>query len=275
MSFFSKSLRENIDFSISPEDWQQEGDSTEARLSIVRMKSKEREIREKCWYIDLNYMVKQVVNEDNKWIIKDKELRKMRFFGKDPAAAKITFESYITEKKRELNNELIKQQKTQQAQVAVQKVEAAQKVNASVQPPAQTNATEALQGGAREGDDFTLALLHPIETKKISLKKSLQTRKVKNRPKPLNWNQSYQNMFEKAETRLSSALYSSNPLLLRKKEGETLKAVPKVVRSSNNITKRVSGKSYRASTNPLLQRGKRKEKQNEKLVNDQIRTLFN
>lgn len=272
MSFLTKSLKETTDFTVSPEDWQQEGNSTEARLSIPRMKSKDKEQREKCWYIDLYYMVKEVVKEDTQWKIKDKELRKMRFFGRDPVSAKATFEKYVADKKRDISNELIKQQKTQQAQLAVQKAEAAAKVTAAVQPPTATNMTEALQTTpAQQGGDFTFALLHPAESLKQTVKPPTQTRKVNSKPK--GWTNENQRKYEKAETRLSSALTSANPLLLKKSANKTMKRVPPVSKPSNTL-KRVSGLSYKAvSPNPFKKALQREKEQNAK-INQQIRSLF-
>ncbi len=135
MSLFSKTPIQHIDYDINPSEWEAATGSTSAKLSFERMKykntdkKKEGSIREKPWYVDIPYYLKNVVPDGATFKIVDVEPQiKARFYGKTPEDAKQTFERYHSmikgneEKKLQQKLKEIKASKIVKASVAAQQI---------------------------------------------------------------------------------------------------------------------------------------------------------
>lgn len=152
MSFFSKTPIQQIDYDINPSDWEATNKSTSAKLSFERMKYKhndkkrEQQIREKPWYVDVPYFLKGIVPDGKTFKVADVEPEiRGRFYGKDPASAKVSFETYFTMIKEQENKKLQHKLKELKVKQVIKATETAQQVLQETNPtPPSRDITEVL-----------------------------------------------------------------------------------------------------------------------------------
>lgn len=135
MSLFSKTPIQHIDYDINPSDWNATNTNTTAKLSLERMKFKstdgkqQQQMREKPWYVDIPYFLKGIVPEGQTLKVANIEPEiKGRFYGKDPAGAKASFESYYTMIKNQETKKLQEKLKEMKVKKVIKATETAQQI---------------------------------------------------------------------------------------------------------------------------------------------------
>jgi len=155
MSFFSKTPIQQIDYDINPSDWDATNTTSTAKLSLQRMKhkdtdkKKQQQIREKSWYVDIPFFLKGIVPDGQTFKVADVEPEmKGRFYGKDPASAKGTFETYFTLIKDQETKKLQQKLKELKIKKVIKASETADKIMAEGNPsPPSPDVTEVLSQG--------------------------------------------------------------------------------------------------------------------------------